>query len=337
MKTTEDKKQSFRYWLYHVLEDRSRELLPRSINIALIVLIFANVIAIVASSEEIIDKKFNGFFEIFEVFSLVVFTIEYVLRVWVSVENKKKNRSHPVWGRIRYMFTPMAVVDFLAIAPSFFMFLGVDFLILRALRLVRIFKLTRYSRSMGLLITVLKQEADTVISAIFILLILIVISATGMFLVEGDVQPEEFGSIPRALWWATVTLTTVGYGDVVPITPLGRMLGIVIVITGIGMAALPAGIMASGFTSEINRRRERFKAKVMDRIIDGKLLQKDRLWLDNLRNELGISRADAGLMISEVRSESKISSHIDCPHCGKPVHVRHKSGHVSLDKKKTNT
>jgi len=326
-------KQTFRHWLFHVLEDRSHDPVSRFINTSLIILIFANVVAIVASSEDAIDRRFNGFFEAFEVVSLVIFTIEYLLRIWVSVENKAKGYNHPVRGRLKYMLSPMAIIDFLAIAPSFFMFLGMDLMILRALRLVRIFKLTRYSRSMGLLITVLKQEAETVVSAIFILMILIVISATGIFLVEGDIQPKEFGSIPRALWWATVTLTTVGYGDVVPITPHGRLFGMIIVVAGIGMAALPAGIMASGFTAEISRRRERFKAKVLERIVDGRLSHEDRIWLDHLRDELGISRSDAGLMISEVRNESKISSHIDCPHCGHPIHVRHKAGHVTLDKK----
>ena len=135
--------------------------------------------------------------------------------------------------RLRYMITPMALVDLLAILPSYLLLFGHDLLILRALRLIRVFKLTRYSRSMELLSTVFKQEFETIISAIFVLIILIVISATGIYIVEGDIQPEEFGSIPRALWWATVTLTTVGYGDVVPITGLGRALGIVIVITGI--------------------------------------------------------------------------------------------------------
>jgi voltage-gated potassium channel len=264
---------------------------------------------------------------------LIVFTIEYLLRLWVSVEKNRKIKSQPILGRIRYMFSPMALIDLLAIAPVYFIFMGADLMIIRALRLVRIFKLTRYSRSMGLLIAVLKQEAETIISAIFILLILIVISATGIFLVEGDIQPKEFGSIPRALWWATVTLTTVGYGDVVPVTALGKVLGIVIVIMGIGMAALPAGIMASGFTSEINRRREHFKSKVVTRIVEGKLPKSERPWVEELRKELGISRADAGLMIYEARNESKVASHIDCPHCGEPVHIQHRKGTIKLRKK----
>jgi voltage-gated potassium channel len=296
-------------------------------------LIFGNVIAIVLSSETGIHKRFFWFFLSFELFSLVIFTIEYIARVWVSVEKDEKGFEHYIKGRLRYMITPMAIVDLMAILPTFFMmFLGSDWFILRSLRLFRVFKLTRYSHSMELLVTVMKQEAETIISAIFILLILILISATGIHLVEGHIQPKEFGSIPRALWWSTVTLTTVGYGDVVPVTTMGKVFGVIIVITGIGMAALPAGIMAAGFTTELNRRRERFKSKIIARMEDGILSRKNRRELEKLRASLGISRADAGLMINEVRNEVKHSSHLECPHCGKDVHIQHRSGHVRLKK-----
>jgi voltage-gated potassium channel len=326
--------QTFRHRLYQILENHHDGLLSKVVNIGLMLLIFGNIVAIVLSSETEIHKRYFSHFVSFEILSLIVFTIEYIARVWVSVESDKKGFAYPIKGRLRYMLTPMAIIDLLAILPTFFMmFLGSDWLILRSLRLIRVFKLTRYSRSMELLVTVMKQEAETIVSAIFILLILILISATGIHLVEGHIQPKEFGSIPRALWWSTVTLTTVGYGDVVPITMMGRIFGIIIVITGIGMAALPAGIMAAGFTSEINRRRERFKTKIMARIEDGILTRKGRRELEALRVTLGISRADAGLMISEVRNEEKRSSHLECPHCGKDVHVQHKSGQTRLGKR----
>ena len=296
-----------RKWIYQVLEQDSHGLSSRFINIALMLLILANVICIVASSEESINTRFKDFFHYFEIFSLIIFTFEYLVRVWISIERSEESLAQPLKSRIRYLFTPMALIDLFAILPSFLLLLGSDFLVLRVLRLVRVFKLSRYSRSMDLLITVTKQEAETIISAIFILIILIIISATGIYIVEGDVQPEAFGSIPRALWWATVTLTTVGYGDVVPITMLGRMLGIVIVITGIGMAALPAGIMASGFTSEISRRRERFKTAVMSWIEEGTFIEHEESDFALLRDQLGITRADAALMLREGRAEVRRS------------------------------
>ncbi len=189
-----------RKWLYQVLEQDRHGLSSRFINIALMLLILANVVSIIASSDESINTRFSNFFDYFEIFSLIVFTIEYLVRVWVSVERSEKDLTQALKSRIRYLFTPMALIDLLAILPSFLLLLGSDFLILRVLRLVRVFKLSRYSRSMELLITVSKQEAETIISAIFILIILIIISSTGIYIVEGDVQPEEFGSIPRSLW-----------------------------------------------------------------------------------------------------------------------------------------
>ncbi len=318
-------KVSSRKWLYQVLEQYEQGVCSRVINISLMILILANVASIVASSEESINKRFGDYFLYFEIFSLIVFTIEYLLRVWVSVERSEKDLAQPLKSRLRHLLTPMALIDLLAILPSILLLLGSDFLILRVLRLIRIFKLTRYSRSMELLITVSKQEAETILSAIFILIILIIVSATGIHIVEGDIQPDEFGSIPRALWWATVTLTTVGYGDVVPITPLGRMLGIVIVITGIGMAALPAGIMASGFTAEISRRRERFKTAIMSWIEEDTFSEHEGSDFVLLRENLGITRADAALMLREARAEHRRSIHRfgdhnymqhKCPKCG---------------------
>ena len=316
-------RETRRKWLYQILENNHNSTVGYIINISLMVLILLNVISIVAASEPSIREKYAEFFHRIDVFTLVFFTVEYFTRVWVSIERKANDERHSILTRLRYMITPMALVDLLAILPSYLLFLGHDFLILRALRLIRVFKLTRYSRSMELLTTVFKQEAETILSAIFVLIILIVISATGIYIVEGHIQPKEFGSIPRALWWATVTLTTVGYGDVVPITGLGRALGIVIVITGIGMAALPAGILASGFTSEISRRRERFKNALMLWVEDGTFSKHENSEFIDLRMQLGISRTDAALMLREARAENKrnrVKTEVKqlkvCPKCG---------------------
>jgi len=329
--------QSFRHWLFQVLEQHGNGLgvMAHLINISLMLLILLNVISIIISSEVEIHQRYLPFFELFEVFSLMIFTLEYFVRVWISVEHDDRRRTHYIKARLRYMLTPMALIDLFAIVPSYFMVIfGTDLLVLRALRLVRVFKLTRYSRSMELLVTVAKQEAETMISAIFILWIMIIIAATGIFLVEGDIQPKEFGSIPRALWWATVTLTTVGYGDVVPVTVMGKVFGVVIVILGIGMAALPAGILASGFTSEINRRRERFKLKIMSWLKDGdSSMQLKKQRLNQLRLELGIGRQDASVMILEARNEMKMASHLDCPHCGNSIHIHHSHGNIHLEKR----
>jgi voltage-gated potassium channel len=176
---------------------------------------------------------------------------------------RSKQQTSELKIRLDYVVTPMAMIDLLAILPFFLgFFIADDLIVLRLLRLIRAFKLTRYAHSMNILLSVLKYKATTFFSAFFILGIIIILTATGIHLIEGEVQPEAFGSIPKSLWWATVTLTTVGYGDVIPITATGKLLGGIIAISGITMAALPAGIMASGFSAEISRRRNRFQIEV---------------------------------------------------------------------------
>ncbi len=184
---------------------------------------------------------------------MAVFTIEYLTRIWVCVESNSYSND---WrNRLRYMFTPLALVDLLAILPFYLGVIGqFDTRFLRILRLFRVFKLSRHFSVLAVLATVLRNESRSLLSAIFVMLVLVILAAASIYFVEREAQPDAFGSIPRAMWWATVTLTTVGYGDVVPVTISGRLLGVLITVLGVGMAALPAGIIASGFTSELARR-----------------------------------------------------------------------------------
>jgi voltage-gated potassium channel len=218
--------------------------------------------------------------------------------------------------------SPMALIDLLAILPFYLSVLfAIDTRILRVLRLLRVFKLTRHFAVLEVLGTVLRNEAKTLVSAIFVMFILVVLSSAGIYVVERTAQPEAFGSIPRAMWWATVTLTTVGYGDVIPQTLAGRLLGVVITVLGVGMAALPAGIIASGFTSELARRREAYGLKAKRMLRDGDLDSDDRRELIKARSELGLDRNDAQQVLRKVAMENEASEKTAvqeiCPHCGK--------------------
>jgi voltage-gated potassium channel len=225
----------------------------------------------------------------------------------------------------------MAIIDLLAILPFFLGFFFVnDLIILRALRLIRALKLTRYAHSMDVLLSVLKYEATTFFSAFLILGIIIILAATGIHLIEGKVQPEAFGSIPQSLWWATVTLTTVGYGDVIPITASGKLLAGIIAISGITMAALPAGIMASGFTAEVNRRRETYQIAVYQTMHDNTISKKEYKKLESLRHKLGLSQRDARLIIQEISQTSRFETQTECPHCKSALHIQHPAGEVFL-------
>ena len=224
------------------------------------------------------------------------------------------------------MVSPMAIVDLVAVLPFYLgIIFNIDTRFLRVLRLFRIFKLSRHFSAMSVLLTVIKNELATLVSAIFIMLVLVVLASAGMFLVERDVQPDTFGTIPRAMWWATITLTTVGYGDVIPISAAGKILGIFITILGVGMAALPAGIIASGFTREVNKRRENYRSLVRDALTDGVLDNAERNLLKSYSIDMGIDEDEAmHLLNQEARTTpanaASPSMNPDCcPHCGRPV------------------
>ena len=182
--------------------------------------------------------------------SIVIFSFEYLLRIWSAAEHEP---FEPAWkNRLKWVQSGGAVIDLLAILPAYInFFVPIDLRFLRILRLLRLLKLTRYFVSLQILLRVIEREKGAFQAVIFILSIMIVMAAACVYMVENKAQPEVFNSIPASMWWAVVTLTTVGYGDVTPITPLGRALGAVITILGLGLAALPAGILATGIANEL--------------------------------------------------------------------------------------
>ena len=300
-------------------EDRSA--VSTFLNSFIMVLIVVNVIAIILESVSEYQLAFGPWFWYFELFSVVLFTLEYLARLWVSVESLDYGGG---WrGRLRYMMSPMAVIDLVAILPFYLsMFVSIDMRMLRILRLLRVFKLSRHFTVLGVLGTVMRNESKTLASAIFVMMILVVLSASGIYVVERHAQPEAFGSIPSAMWWATVTLTTVGYGDVVPTTVAGRLLGVVITVLGVGMAALPAGIIASGFTTELARRRESYEMAAKKILMDGQIDGDDRRLLAEKREQLGLAANDARQLLKKAALDSGVSSAAEartCPHCGKAI------------------
>ena len=221
----------------------------------LVVLILLNVLAVLLGSVEWIREQWLEALAVFELFSVAVFSVEYILRVWSCPEDARGKFKG--WkGRLRYLVTPMAIVDLFAIVPFYLAFVVpvYDLRFLRALRVLRMLKLVRYSKSLDLMKAVLKQERIALLGALTIMLVALVLASSLMFLIEQKTQPEAFASIPAAMWWGMATLTTVGYGDVVPVTAWGKALGIVISLAGVGTFALPAGIIVSGFIDQIKKR-----------------------------------------------------------------------------------
>ena len=218
-------------------------------------LIVLNVAAVSLETVPDITRQYHREFIAFEVFSLLIFCIEYLLRVWVCVEYRLNSGEDGKLGfRIRFIASPLMIIDFLAIAPSLLFAFGIDLRLLRIFRLLRLFKLMRYSPALASLGSVLYSERRALIATLIIMLGLSSFAATIMYYLERHVQPEAFGTIPQALWWALATLTTVGYGDIVPLSWAGRLFGGVVMIFGVCMYALPIGIIASGFANEIHQR-----------------------------------------------------------------------------------
>ncbi len=314
--------QTFRQKTHQILDVAAPDdKIGRTVDIALISLITLNVISVIAETMPNLDPAAVPYLNAFEAFSVLIFTIEYMLRVWSSTEGQADGSAHPIRSRLRYMLSPLALIDLIVIAPFYLSFIfSIDLRILRVLRLLRVFKLTRYSSSMSMLLAVMKDEARAIGAAMFVLMLLVVMTASLTFLAEHAAQPEAFSSIPAAMWWAVITMTTVGYGDMVPITVIGKIMGAIISVIGIGMVALPAGLLASGFSNELHRRKREFSDIVENALQDGVLTEKEKSTLQEVQENLGIRPEDAKeILETEIRiSGDRIAA---CPHCGRPLRV----------------
>jgi voltage-gated potassium channel len=232
------------------------------INAFIIILIVANVVAVMLETVKEIDDKYKTVFDAFDQVSVYIFTLEYLLRVWSCTADPRY--KHSIKGRLRYMLTPGAIIDLLAFLPFYihrilYHVLGIslDFRVLRILRLMRffrLFRLTAYTRSAQMILNVFKNRMRELVLSFVLTIFLIIIASCIMYFVEHQYptpKTTKFTSIPETLWWAVVSLTTTGYGDMYPLTPLGKFLGGVIMLTGVAFFALPAGIITAGFLEEM--------------------------------------------------------------------------------------
>jgi voltage-gated potassium channel len=222
----------------------------------LIILIITNAAAVTLESLPKFGVPYQRYFDWFEVFSVAVFTVEYFLRLWTAPDDPRFAGLGSIKSRLRYMIQPYMLIDFIAIAPAYLaLFMPVaDLRILRLFRLIRLLKIARYSPAVSTLMHVLSVERRALFGTLLLTLCVMAMSGECMYIIEGQVQPTVFGSLPDCLYWAIITLTTVGYGDKFPITILGKVLAGVTGILGLGLFALPVGIIASGFMGELHRR-----------------------------------------------------------------------------------
>lgn len=254
--------------IYEIMEaGHGVDAAARMFDVFIVTLIILNIAAFALETVPSLNAQYGTAFFVFEVFSVVVFTIEYLLRLWVAVEVPFLS-GLPSWkARLRFAMRPPQVVDLLAILPFYLhAFIGLDLRVLRTLRLLRFLKLSRYSPALHTLVRVLTNESRALAGAGLLLFAAVLFAATGIYFIEGEEQPDKFGSVPASMWWAIATLTTVGYGDVAPVTALGRAFGGFVMVTGLCVLALPVAIISTGFAQEVSRRDFVVNWSLMSRI-----------------------------------------------------------------------
>ncbi len=314
--------QNIKQKVADLLDDENKSLPSRIVDGVIIFTIILTVISIILESEPALHKKFTPTFLAIEYFSLTIFSVEYLLRVWSAPRDKKLCYFPPTRARLKYMTSFHAIIDLLAILPVFLSLFAIDLRFLRVIRLLRIFKLTRYNSAMNTLISVVKREAKAFSSVLFVLIIILIIASSCIYLLEHKAQPEEFGSILKSMWWAIVTLATVGYGDASPITPMGKLFGGIIMTVGIGLVALPAGLLASAFSEQLHKNKADYRTAVKRMLDDGVITPKEHRILRELQEKYDISNEESNEMIQEqltlASNLKKASAHQHhCPHCGK--------------------
>ena len=244
---------------YDVLEARARDLpLGRFIAGSLIILILLNVVAAVFETDTNILHLYGRIFDAFAILSVGIFTIEYILRVWVCTENPLYRA--PVTGRLRYAVSPVALIDLVVILPFLLLpFIPLSpavFAFIRFFRIFWILKISHYSRALKTFSRVFSAKKGEIFAAFFIMLLLLILGSAMIYFAEHDAQPTKFSSVLASMWWGIETMATIGYGDMVPITPLGKFIAGIVALIGIGLFALPAGIFASGFIQELDKSEE---------------------------------------------------------------------------------
>lgn len=245
--------EKIRKRIYEILEVASGDdRVSRVFDLSIVTLIVLNVVAVILESEKEIFDTYSKFFYYFELLSVTIFTLELVLRLWSCTSVPEFNGS--IRGRIRFLLTPLAVIDLLAILPFYLSSIAIDLRIIRVIRVFRIFrlfKMVRYSKAIKTLADVFRVKKEELTISLFALVILLLLCSGLMYYAEHESQPEKFSSIAASMWWGVETLTTVGYGDMLPVTPVGKTLGAIISILGIALFALPTGILASGFSDKL--------------------------------------------------------------------------------------
>jgi voltage-gated potassium channel len=273
-------------------------------DLSLFGLVVLNLIAVALESVPTLQINYGSWFYSFEIFSVIVFTVEYVARVWSApAKRDHENGETGLKARMRYIFSFYGLIDLVAILPFYIQafFPGLDLRVLRALRLLRILKLNHYNSALDDLFGAILEEKKSFLTTLYIFSVAFVLSSSLIYYAEHKVQPEDFRSIPDAMYWSIITLTTVGYGDVSPITVFGKSIAAITAIFGVVVVALLTGIVANSFNAQMDRRKVIFEDQVRNALLDGVLDSDEEASLDDLRKKFGMSKLQADALINHVK------------------------------------
>ena len=287
-----------KYRLFEILEvGKGSDITSKICDNFLVLLVIGSIFSVILGSVPEIDAEFSEELRWFEIITVLIFTVEYFLRLWVA-PLKYKQSQRP---KIKYISSFYGIVDLAAILPfyvSLFGF-GVDLRVLRAARLLRILKISHYNTALQDLALAIYDERKSFVSAIYIFTVTLLITSSLIFFAENSKQPEDFRSIPDAIWWSLITLTTVGYGDVSPITPVGKIIGAITALLGVCTVALLTGIVGNAFSAQLSRKRSEFRSEVIKALQDGVITDSEHEYLDKLRDEFNMSKQHARSILIE--------------------------------------
>ena len=301
--------------MYLKIQKRTSQLLSKGnvadkpsqyVDMILFILIVLNIAAVCLESVKHIGNEYKVAFNAFEFFSVVIFSIEYVLRVWSAPARNDLGNSTNIIKRMKYIFIFTGLIDFLAIIPSIlpYFFGGLDLRWLRVLRLLRLLKISNYSSALEDFFSAIKADWRSFSAALYLMVIALFLSSALMYIAEHDSQPEKFSSIPETMWWGLITLTTVGYGDVSPVTPLGKIIGAFTAIMGVCTVALLTGIVASAFANQRAQKAAILEAEISQALSDGVISDDEAQKIEKLRKELNLSPEHSKSLV-DILSEKK--------------------------------
>ena len=300
--------------MYENIKKRTSELLSKAnvtdkpsqfVDMALFILILLNIMAVCLESVEYIGNKYEKIFYYFEMFSVLIFGIEYLLRIWSAPARDDLGESSNSIKRLKYIFSFTGLVDLLAIIPSILTYFGgLDLRWLRVLRLLRLLKISNYTSAIEDFFSAIKADWRSFSAALYLVLVALFLSSALMYIAEHESQPEKFSSIPETMWWGLITLTTVGYGDVSPITPFGKIIGAFTAIMGVCTVALLTGIVASAFANQRAQRTALLEAEINQALSDGVISDVEAKKIEKLRKELNLSPEHSRSLIN-ILSEKK--------------------------------